>query len=134
MSYPMDSYEDIDDPPPPDEQRGRLRIWWDRCIAEGRTIPEAFTHPQNLMQVWEYAKTAAFTTATDGQGLVRNLNVAWAWLMTPFIAATLLALWALPRFGRAVVFTACTLIISTGVAQIPAIGWLVPGVLNITRW
>ena len=110
-----------------------VRRWWDTCKTEAHTIPEAFTTPPNLMDAWTYARRAAFTTRDDA-GLLRKLNIAWAAIATGIAAPLLAALWAVQRFGRAVVFIVCLLLIGTGLAQIPVLGAIVPNFLNITAW
>jgi hypothetical protein len=117
------------DESPPD----RIHAWWEACVEDAHTIPEAFTQPASLIEVWDYARQAAFTTSADG-GAVRRLNIGWAAVTLPVVAVALLAVWALPRFGRAVAFAVAALVIGTGVSFIPLVGALVPDVLNITAW
>jgi len=111
----------------------RFHEWWEVCVEDAHTIPEAFTQPASLIEVWDYARQAAFTTRTDG-GPVRRLNIGWAAVTLPLVALALLAVWALPRFGRSVAFWAAALVIGTGVSFIPIVGALVPDVLNVTAW
>lgn len=119
-----------DEAPPAD----RLHQWWAACVKDASTIPEAFTRPASLIEVWDYARTAAFTTADEGQGLVRKVNVGWAAVSIPFVALWMLLAWAQPRPLRAVAVAAAAVLIGTGVSFIPVLGWLVPGFLNVTTW
>lgn len=133
-------YPEPDDPEPPDRPAPQaaapagLRAWWDAAVREGRTVPEAFAAPANLLEIWDYAKAAAFTTRTDGRGVVRVANRAWAVATMPFSALLLTALWALPRPARFVAFAVTLLLFGTVAARIPVLGWLVPPLLDVTAW
>lgn len=126
--------DDVDQGPQDGAIAARIRAWYDEADAELRTIPEALVTPLGIREIFDYARKGAWTTAAADSGALRAWATGWAWFAVLVATPLLLIVWTLrspARFGFVVV---TTLLIGTGLGQVPILGWFIPDTINVTAW
>lgn len=108
---------------PPAERVGRrMRALVTGTVGELRFVSE---RPASLLEHLGYARRGEWTEEIDGPR--RQAGLVYAWLVAiPLSTVAYLLAWAVARPGRFASMLAVSLLSSTAVAQIPALGWLVP--------
>lgn len=112
----------------------RIRAWYDRAEAEGRTIPEALVAPLGIREIYDYARKGAWTTAAADSGALRAWATGWAWFALVVAIPLLLIVWTLRSPARFLFLVLAALLIGTGLGQVPILNWFIPDLINLTAW
>jgi hypothetical protein len=101
---------------------GRVRARLAGLLAEPRFVSEP---PASLLEHLAYARSGEWTDEIDSYG--RHLALCFAWLVAiPVATVAYFAAWASARPGRFFSIVAVTLLVNTGLAAVPVIGWFIP--------
>lgn len=105
--------------------RGLFGAW-----AELRFVSE---RPPSLLDHLAYARRGEWTEEIDGYA--RHLALVHAWVVAvPVSTLAYLAAWVSARPGRCWSFLWVTLLVTTALAQFPAVSWLIPAWADLTCW
>jgi hypothetical protein len=86
----------------------------------------ASVRPPSLLEHLAYARRGEWTEEIDGAG--RHAALVFAWLVAiPVSTVAYLAAWAAARPSRFFSALVVGLLVANALAQVPAVGWLIPG-------
>lgn len=99
----------------------------------GRRVRGAFAdlrfvsvRPPSLLEHLAYARRGEWTEEIDGAR--RHAALVFAWLVAvPVSTVAYLAVWAAARPSRFFSALVVALLVANALAQVPAVGWLIPG-------